>query len=399
MKYLLAIALLILTISVRAQTVIDFHRQNQICVAGADIVVRYSGSTADGNDYQMAIDNGTIRFLIADEGKGRESVFPVPALFSQRSGTVGIRLFDGHKMIGRSSFKIVADTSQVAAVESFCGPKHLAADRNDFSMIVSTALDQYGNPFDETQSISVKYQREDKVTTDELIMRPLFGFKRLYAPENTGHGTVVSMSANTAGKSYRLDYYIVDPEDFTVKTERQHAYADGEQVVKISTSPIQRAGGDLIANGTTVVFKLTDDTGTVSFFQGHTIRGVAQVVRYAPERATTWEVEALVPGYARSKQVEVVRFLPSVRDYQIIIDRNVIRIGPVKGYMGQWVKHGMLAKITVVVNNERTEVIKPLIKGMVILPFTEMNVTDKGDYELEVEIAGISKTLKFSKDD
>lgn len=395
MKALATTILILLYVQVDGQIFRELGNRQQSFVAGTPVRLSFAKDEGQKKSGFVAVfDNGTVRIMVPDSGNEGEAEFIAPEAITRKSGSVIVRLFAGNRLINTSAFVIKADSENVRAVESYCGPKHLVADRGDYSMIVSTALDRYGNPIRQEDTIRVVYQQQNQVEEYDLSMRPLFGYRRLNAGRKTGYGTVVAMRDSVSGKSFRLDFYHVDPLDFSVKTERQHQYADGDQVVALVTSPIRGISGDPIGNGTMVRFIIRDSKGKRSHLQGYTVDGVARAIRYAPEEAVTWQVEAVVPGYASSKNTEVVTFLPSVTGFSVRTEGESVLIGPVKGYLGQWVKKGMRAEISIVGDTFNKKIYKVLEKGRATVSWSQMHLP-VGRYVAKVTISGITEQTEF----
>lgn len=348
----------------------------------------------------LLLDNGTARVQTSKMAKEGYISFVIPYLISEKSGLVMARLYTGSVLLLKSSFEVLPKISHVSKLESYCGPKHLVVDRNDYSMVISTVLDLYDNPFPKEEQIKVAFHSANEITQSDLKMRPLFGFKKLHAPDKKGYGTVVSSYEEISDKSFRLDYYALDPLNFSISCERQHKYADGQQLVVFKTSLIEDASGNTIGNGTVVRFRIENGRGEVSELYAQTISGIATCVRYAPEQACSWSVSADIAHYAKNIKRLTVNFLASVSDFNLGYQKKEgsIIIGPVTGYMGQWVKNGMIASIEISGDATTKFFKKPVKDGMVIIPIRKLQLA-KGDYTMNATIAGISKDIKFTIND
>lgn len=386
---------------VSGQSSVSLQSSFSTYVAGSLSELRFCvDQLTDTRNFTLVLDNGTGRVQINQARQGNVLVFQVPEVISQKSGVVIIRLFQGAVMMHQSTIEIIPDVTSAEKVESYCGPKHLVVDRDDYTMIVSTVLDQYGNPLPKEESILAGYHVLNQISEVPMNMRSLFGFQRLEAPDKKGFGNVIGKYKQLVGKAFRVDYYAIDPLDFRITYERQHQYADGEQLIFFKTEIIRDAAGNVIGNGTVVKFQVADANGKVTELYAQTLDGIATTVRYAPEKADVWQVTAGIANYANSKNNLTIPFEESVSDFAIrhSIASGELLIGPVTGYMGQWMKNGTVVNIEIAGNESQLMLKKPLQDGQVLLSERTLRLA-KGEYLLKATVAGITKSLNITIDD
>lgn len=357
--------------------------------------------------------------------EGQEWTFTIPPMITQKKGMLDLRLIDQQRILWQSTIEIVPDSVQAPRLESYCGPKHLIVGRGDFTMISSTVLDRYDNPFPTGTPIETHSFIDQHLDQGTCIMDELIAFKRLYGSNYRGYGAISTHYAGASSKEFRLDFYTNEPENFYIQLKRQHAYADGLQLVEMISSTIQDRFGNVIENGTLVLFEITDSNQRVTIGHAETIGGVAHIKLPAPTYPTQWKIKASVPGYARSNQ-QYLSFEPSLKDLPFKTTKQALVIGPLKSFMGQHVREGLLVDValTPVLIPHLTKTpwplpyvppytprLRPCIpQEQLILPTTYTLPTENGTatldfsknlilpgiYEARIAVGGLIKTLKIT---
>ena len=329
--------------------------------------------------------------MLSGQLGNKQNTFTIPAAISQKAGSLKLIIYQGAKAIWQGNTQIQPNQTQNASIEAYCGPKHLVVNKNDFAMVTATALDVFDNPLPPNTPIGIHSMVNNKLRQDTVPMQGLVAFKRVYAPAQTGYGAVTAYYAGASSKAFRLDYYANDPAPFELFYAREHAYADGQQLIKLYTSTIKDRQGNTIENGTQVVFVITDAVQRKTIAFAHTINGRAEVELPAPTFATTWQVQASIQTYANSN-TQNLAFKPSIKAINAQAQKQQLVVGPIKGYMNQLIKQGMLVNIQLT-NAQRTlSYALPAKQGMVYLNYKE-RLIPPGTYQATIQVGGISKTL------
>ncbi|UXP32098.1 hypothetical protein N6H18_17280 [Reichenbachiella agarivorans] len=342
-KYLVIISLLLsATVHAQSDLVVDLQPNY---TAGDPITLVCRGSTALP-DRMIAIYAYGVE-SIHGQLEASQVSFQLPSQISQVAGRIKIKLLNKQEIVWQGETSVLVDQSSESSIEAYCGPKHLIVDKMDFAMITASLLDKYDNPYPDSTALNVQYMQGEHVTTFVTQMQDLVAFQRVYAPQKTGIGSVSIMNGQIGSKEFRLSYYANDPINYSLLIEREHRYADGNQLVHLKTTPIQDSTKNTVENGTAVYFYINDPNGNLNAqLIGQTISGVAQVNLPAPLEATTWTIHSSIPGYATSQNTQL-HFEQAIKTLPVTHNERGIIVGPVLSYMGQQVKDGIVIKLII----------------------------------------------------
>ena len=291
------------------------------------------------NDLRLIACHSYGSFLIKGTAHSEGTEFIIPPVIFQKTGRVDLKLFEGSARVWSGSTEIRADTSSMT-IESYCGPKHFVVGKNDFSMLVVSVLDSFDNPFPNRTSIAARALISAELTYKPVITDGLLGFTEFYASDASGYGSVVATKGNSSSTEFKLDFYATEPDNFTLTVDRQHDYADGLQLVTISSSVIADHYGNILENGTLVYIEITDHKGKITTAGAGTIDGRISIALPAPSYATTWEITGYISNFA-SALPQKISFLPAFNEIPVSPTPGGIRVGPVKSFMGQYAREGM----------------------------------------------------------
>ncbi len=396
MKRLFYISLLFLITSFSSEASIYFENEKNDYIAGEDVILNFCFDVLEVSDqFDLLAHHGFGVIQVNGVVNKPYVTFNIPKSITSKSGVLTLRIFQNKKMIYAKDLDILP-IPIAEKLESYCGPKHLVIDRNDYAMMVSTVLDSLDNPLPENTTVHFNYQHGDQLTKSEKKTRKLYAYQRFEAQNKIGYGTITANYDNISEKAFRVDYYAHDPVGFSISYDRQHQYADGEQLVYLQTDKIQDRFGNVIGNGTLVKFIIRNQAGEISELYGQTIDGVAKGLKYAPNTPNNWTVTAIIPNFAESKNTLDLSFRPSIKGFEIqFLNHDEIVVGPIVGYLNQLVQNGKSVKITIK-NSEETLIIeRQTTNGHVSLSLKNLRLA-KGEYEITATIAGITKNSKLN---
>lgn len=320
--------------------------------------------------------------------------FDVPKNFYEKSGICYWSLVSDAEEKMKGTLNIHVNNKNGTFLESYLGPRSLTAGPEDYAMFVMLATDFYDNPLNDSTSITSKVQFQKSQSEEILRSKNLIAWTRVRAPEKSGRMLISAACNETDSKEFTTIIYPANPIDFTISYERNHEYADGNQVIKFKTDIIRDTYGNIASEGTLVYFIITDDQGARLKAQGTTLNGKAEARLLHPEHQASWSVEAFVTGAARSKPIKVA-FIASVTDYDITFldDNRTVSVGPLKSFMNQLVPDGMPISLSVKdVNGDVLDVLRTSsMQGEGKFELSP-DFFPTGSYELKIKTAGITKT-------
>lgn len=358
--------------------------------AGDPIQFSYTGND---QSLTMILTHSYGMHVMEGERNATETVFELPIPIAQKKGKIDFIITNGSEQLWKGATEIVAKTNGIHKMESYCGPKHLVVSKGDYSMITTTILDEFENPFPRRTPLVVSSLIDKQLTTKSIEMEDLIAFDRIYAPNRSGYGAVYAAYQSSSSQEFRLDFYANDPKSFNLIVNRQHGYADGLQLVELTTSTITDRLGNMMEDGTMVSFEVIDSGGQKTIAYASTINGQAKIELPAPSFPTSWSMQAEIAAYAKS-QIEVLEFETAIQTIPIQVTKKELQIGPLKSYMGQLIKEGMLVKISI--ENERGVASYTLATelGIAALDY-EKQLILPGSYDAIVEVGGLTKSLKL----
>lgn len=367
--------------------------------------VQYEPWYHAGNEIVFLLQNELdSALLVADHSFGTSVIegvsasgsttFRLPSIISSRRGTVSLKIMRQQQLVWEGQTEILADTLGYSTLESYCGPKHLVVAVNDFTMLTTTVLDEYDNPYPERTPIEARSMIQNQSKSLQVESDGLIAFARIYAPAKSGYGAVSANFKDISSKEFRLDFYTADPFNFTVSIRRQHDFADGNQLVTLSTSEIKDRFGNFVENGTIVYFYLTDHLGRLSSATASTIDGVAEIHLPAPNYPTSWTISAIIPHYAQSNQM-ALSFKRAITRLPVIVSDTILQIGPVTSFLGQLAKEGMLISIRLDSGQKIQDFDVPIENGFASLNFRKQLV-QPGTYTATIELGDLTEELTLT---
>ncbi len=367
---------------------ISLHNDQTEYLAGELIELIYcTDNIQDNVQATLQVTHSLGSQLMVGQVVSEHVIFNLPEVISKVAGYVSAKLYLSGKVAYSHSFEIKPNTSHPGNIESFCGPKHLVVDRRDYTMITSTVLDAFDNPYLEGTKVQFSLQSGAGIKKRIAPSRRLYAFQRFYAPYKKGYGTVTASHEGLNDKAFRLVYYTHDPVSFGIRFTRQHQFADGEQLVSLTTTKIQDRLGNIIGNGTLVAFSILHSDGHITEVYANTKDGVATAVVQAPSIKDRWKITAEIDNYANSRYPVYTTFKASVQDIPLDIKQDTLTVGPVLGFMGQFVKNQTPVRI----NADGFEQIIYLHDGSAQLSVADL----PSGSELSVVVCGITRKIKI----
>lgn len=329
--------------------------------------------------------------ILFPQKKNDTLLFEFPDFITEKTGEVHWKFFQKNtERIGTISIQPKAGKT---FLESYFGPRTIIAGGNDYSMLSVIPTDIYDNPLQDSTLVNINYeflgyQTESKVATEHFI-----AWKNIYSRDLAGNILVASNYNGTSSKELLTEIYPSNATDFTITAERNHQYADGNQICTFKSSVIKDAYGNIIADGTFVEFFIWDKNNTVLKTSGNTIKGVATAKMLHPDSETEWRIKAYVTGFAESNEV-TLSYLPVMDEFPIKFskDGRTIKIGPLKSFMGQLIPDGAVVSLKILnTENQLIELKKDTSFEGVVEFYLKSDFYPDNTYHFELECAGIQK--------
>ena len=127
---------------------------------------------------------------------------------------------------------------------------------------------------------------------------------------------ISSQVNGTSSKEFTSNIYPSNATNFLISWDRNHEYADGNQLTEFSTSVIKDEFENIIADGTMVEFLIHTEENHLLKTYASTINGIAKAKMLHPDSPQTWNVKAYVPGVAESSTIELT-YQPILEDFPV----------------------------------------------------------------------------------
>lgn len=362
-------------------------------IAGTEVTLTFS--TEDGSAPQLFINNSYGSTLLSPEQNENKLMYVIPSVFSKKAGILKWVLFDEGKTFLKGSIKTIPNTETKTLIESYLGPQSIQAGNRDYSMLVVIPTDKFDNPLPKDTSVKINEQFLDNISSKEVKTKNLIVWNNIMAKEKSG-SILVSSSCNTTNSNELTTViYPSNATNFTINFERNHPFADGNQITQLSTSKIIDEFGNTISDGTIVEFNITTSENTILKTRATTINGIAKAKMLHPDHKDIWNVKAYVNGLAESNEISIT-YEPIITNFNVNFSENNrnISVGPIESFMDQLIPDGALVKLKIFNNNNLLETkTATSFKGFVSFDIVAEFYTEKS-YSFIVEVLGNSKKIE-----
>lgn len=308
-------------------------------IAGDSITLQFDGKS---KNQLLLVQNGWGTIALKPDSTNRHLTFTLPQTIAQKSGLAYWRLIHQKIKVAEGSINILSSKTLSESMESYIGPTSIFADNQDQAMIVSLPQDTYGNPLPDSTIIELNEKFKNVQNNTSMPVQDMISHAYVGGHREVGELFLGTSSENQVSKEFTVSVLPTKSADFNITIERQHNFADGNQIVSFTTSIVKDRNGNTVADGTMVNFVVEDGSGNQYQTYGQTLNGVAVGKMLHPETPTQWKVKAHISGLSQSNSLEL-DFEAAVKDYAVHISENgsTITVGPILSYMKQWVPDGM----------------------------------------------------------
>ncbi len=322
--------------------------------------------------------------------------YQLPKTFSNKTGVISWNLLgDDTPLSGKLN---IYPKQEVTTMETYLGPPSIEAGGADYTMLVVIPTDIYDNPLKDGTAVSVKYQFLENKSKDVVYMKNSISYRNIYSETKTGRILISSECLSKNSKEYDVNVMPAIPTDFTITYNRNHEYADGNQITNFSTSIIKDKYGNIVSDGTYVDFFITNASNHILKTSGSTINGIAKAKMIHPDHEENWVVKAFIEGMAESDSLSLI-YKQAILDFQIAFsdDNRTISVGPLKSFMNQMIPDGLEVKLHVYQNDKKVKTLfKSTFEGYTNFKLSS-DIFTKGTYTFKIETAGIQKIYQNIK--
>lgn len=320
--------------------------------------------------------------------------YKIPKPISSKRGLVTWKLIQDSKTLLQGNVSIVSDTL-VSKIETYVGPPSIMAGNRDFSMMVMIPTDTLDNPIMDKSEVLLKKQFLSYEDTTQLAVKNLISYRRIYATEKTGRYLLSSKAHNKMSTEHTLLVWAALPTNFEITAHRNHGYADGNQLTKISTSVIKDPYGNKVSDGTFVNFIIEDKDGFILSAKGTTINGIASTKVMHPDHQQTWKVKGYIQGISESNEI-ILTYKQVVTDFQVVFSKHnrKITVGPLRSFMQQMIPDGLRVALDIQKGDKTHKYMVETSKNGFVSFYLDPENYKNESYDFTITTASIQKTFK-----
>lgn len=241
----------------------------------------------------------------------------------------------------------------VEPIRPLVGARSIIANGATWSMVVVIPHDQFGNPIADASVVDMTAQRPNQQLTRLTAKTAhLLAWQRLYSQTVAGKTLISVQSQSRFGPQAELLEVAGWPVHVSLELAQPlpRFTADGHTFIPIQTTLIHDAFGNVMPDGTSVVFEVDDGLGQKRSINSVTIRGIAEAQILSPNRATKLAIQARV--FRITSAPLTIDVAPNgAADFmlQAVVATDVISItaGPIIGSLQQYVPDGTIALLQV----------------------------------------------------
>ena len=209
---------------------------------------------------------------------------------------------------------------------------------------------------------------------------------------------ISSESFGLNSKEFDVNIMPAIATNFKLFIQRNHEYADGNQITTFFTSVIKDKNNNIVSDGSYIEFYITNKKGDILKTTGKTINGVAKAKIVHPDFEENWKIKAFFVGISESDVLEI-KYKKVIEDYNISFLKNNrdIKVGPLKSFMNQIIPDGLSVKISIYKDNILIDELYKESKNGFTNFYLDPNIFENNLYKIIIETAGIKKEFKGFK--
>ncbi|WP_051931061.1 hypothetical protein [Gillisia sp. Hel_I_29] len=335
--------------------------------------------------------------IITPTEDDQKSYFQIPSFISNKAGLVSWQLIRDGKILQNGSFTIQPE-EQPILIETYFGPRSIQAGDRDFSMLVAIPTDKFDNPTPDNTTVDIaEFFLGDLQNTTQLTEN-MFSWINIFSKHTSAKILVGVESNDTQTKELVSFVYPSTATDFKILAQREHNFADGNQIASIKTTILKDEFDNIVSDGTMVNFIITNNAGAILESSAGSIDGIATVKVLHPSAEDSWEIQANVTGMAQSDILQL-NFKAALEDFPIVIleHEKILKVGPIKSFMNQIIPDG--AEVVLKIENSKGDVVARMMKtsenGIVEFELNNKDLRSE-KYTFKVITLGLSKSIQVT---
>ena len=272
-----------------------------------------------------------------------EFLYVFPDSLSIYSGFATVKVVHCDRILCQES-TYIESLHPVGSIESYIGPKTLAIDQNMESMLCLIPTDKYGNALENTEKVlfSTKYRNLQTQRVTKNIDN-LLSFIKIENNQQVGKVLLGARCVDTYIDEQEISIVQGPMKEVNINIVELHPYGDDRQLIHLNTDVIYDVKGNIIADGSSVIFLVQEGDKVIAQYQAYTVSGIATVFIENPKDAANWTVS--ISGAAKGNEVHL-KFEDNIESIPLRIEKEHLIIGPVIGSLDQYIPDGTQVSIT-----------------------------------------------------
>lgn len=365
-------------------------------VAGETIQLKFQMKVE--TNFKMLLSNAFGSSIILPEKNAKELLFTIPNNYSRKSGPCHWMLLEGSEVINKGSLKITPKTNSKPTLETYFGPRSITAGDQDFSMLIGVTTDPFDNVYPPGTEVLFKSQFLSTISDFTIPSNDLISWKNIKATKKSGRILVNTSFKEITSKELTTIVFPTLAESFIIEADRNHTFADGNQIMKFRSNVIKDKYDNIISDGTMVNFIVENSKGAILKTMAPAINGISKATMLHPSEKEEWKITAFVTGAAKSNAI-VLKFDTAISDFEVDFsdDNRIITVGPLESFMKQLVPDGILIQLDIYnesgtyIETKKVSSIKGF--GNIELP---VEYHPNGNYHLRLKAAGLVKEFDIN---
>lgn len=320
--------------------------------------------------------------------------FILPHFIAKKSGNISWKIIASDEVL-LDGFLNILPQHKVSGIETYLGPPSIEAGGKDFAMQVVIPYDDFDNPLKDSTIVKLKTQFLNISFLEEIYVHNYISYKNIYSKERTGRIFSSTEVLGVNSKEYTINVLAAIPINFSISENRNHKYADGNQITTFYTSIIKDAHGNVVNDGTFVSFFIITSEEAILKTHGTTINGIAVAKMLHPDYETQWSIKAQIAGMGESNTLKL-KYDRSINDFKVNYSEATksFTVGPLNSFMNQTIPDGLNVTLDIINKDRVVQTIHKKSKaGFVVFDLPSANLKE-GTYTFNVSTAGILKNIK-----